>query len=451
MPRAAQPPSLAPTASPSLRYESELVVAIVRTMLILLAALTPQVIGTEISARGPMQASILVAFLYNLLALTLAWRRVSWRGMLQLMLAIDMVLVTVWIRLTWSYGPGTPGSPLTLVYLVIILIAAMWFSVAGALASAALCSALYLWLVYTLGGDPLLLVDALVGIVVYFFVIAIVAGYLVDTHKREREQWLRSQVLLAQYQERFRAAQEVYELLLPVNPPEVPGIELAARWRPVLQEGGGDFYDVARPTADRLVCIIADVAGKHTRGAQKLPLLKAAFHACAQLWADPGQILSQVNRLVYPWLQPDMFITASVLVIDRAERRLHYANAGQDPPVFVRGTTHETVSLESGGLVLGINEQVDYPTETLELAPGDTLCLFTDGITEARNPAGEEFGRATLEGRVVSAVAVGLPTDAIAENILEAVARHMQSHPRHDDMTLLVMRFVSTEPAESPA
>ena len=273
------------------------------------------------------------------------------------------------------------------------------------------------------------------------FLIALVTGYMVDIHKREREQWTRSQVLLAQYQERFRAAQEVYELLIPAETPQIRGLDLAARWRPALQEGGGDFYDVIRLSDQRIVITIANVSGKYMRGAIKLPLFKAAFLATAQVWEDPGQVLSQVNRIVYPLLQPDMFISACVVVINLEHHRLLYANAGQDPPVFVRAQTRDTVLLETGGLVLGIEEHATYPTEETVLEPGDTLCFYTDGVTEARNPLAEEFGFHNLEARVQSGVAVGLPAEAIAANIFDAVNQYTRGQARHDDITLVVVRY----------
>ncbi len=434
------------TTTHALQQESDLVVTIVRTALIILAVLAPFILGATVVTRLAMRVSVLGAIVYNLVTFIIAARRIHVRGLRVFMVVADTLLVTTWVYLTWSAGPTHVGSPLFPFYYIIIIISALWFAVPGALSSAGLITVLYLAVLFHVSGnDPFALIDALYRDVAFVFLVALVTGYLVDTHKREREQWTRSQVLLAQYQERFRAAQEVYEMLIPTETPRVPGLDIAARWRPALQEGAGDFYDIVSPVPGRAVIVIADVSGKHSRGALKLPLFKSAFLAAAQVWEDPGEMLAQVNRIVYPLLQPEMFISTCIIVIDINAHRLTYANAGQDPPVFVRGTTYNTVLLETGGLVLGVDEHATYPTETQTLHPGDTLCLYTDGITETRSPDGEEFGYDSLEGRVQAAVGLHLSAEEIAANIYDAVLTHMRGNPPHDDMTLLAIRFVPEE------
>jgi sigma-B regulation protein RsbU (phosphoserine phosphatase) len=145
-----------------------------------------------------------------------------------------------------------------------------------------------------------------------------------------------------------------------------------------------------------------------------------------------------------------MFISACVLIIDRQRHRLYYANAGQDPPIFVRNHTRETVLLETNGMVLGIDRNAAYPTEEQALEPGDTICLYTDGITEARDSSGEEFGYQNLEARVLAGVAIGLSMESIVENIFDAVQQHAHAESRHDDTTLMMVRY-RPEELESPA
>ena len=432
-----RPPRLAYQHVP---HESELVVAIFRTVLVFLAALAAA-LGANAATRGSIRISILAALCYNAVLIILALLRVRLRGQRQITLALDILLVTVWVLITWGRGAEQVPSPLFPFYYLIIIVGALWFGITGALTCAAATSLAYLLVIYGVsGGEALALVDAIFRQVVYLFLVGLAAGYVMDIHSREREQWARSQVLLAQYQERFRAAQEVYELLIPSSLPTVPGVELAARWRSALKEGGGDFYDAITLPDGRLVVAIADVSGKSTRGAMKLPLFKAAFLAVAQVHDDPGRMLGEVNRIVYPHLQPEMFISACVVVLDPAHHAFSYAGAGQDAPIFVRAHSHETVHLDNGGLLLGIDDQAYYTTETQRLEAGDTLCLFTDGISEARNPAGEEFGLANLEARVLAGVAIGLTAEAIAENVIEAIHQHAAGERRHDDMTLLILR-----------
>ena len=421
--------------------ESELVVAIFRTVLIFLAAIAAALGANEV-IRIEMRISIFTALVYNAIIFLLAIFRIRLRGQRPAMLALDMLLVTTWIYFTWGIGVDGLPSPLLPFYYILIIVGALWFGITGSLATAAGAAALYMLLIFQInGGEAFTLIDALFRQVIYFFLVALAAGYMVDTHKREREQWARTQVLLAQYQERFRAAQEMYELLIPAQLPQIPGLETAARWRPALREGGGDFYDVIPLPDGRVVVTIADVSGKSARGVTKLPIFKSAFLATAQVWDDPGQILSQVNRIVYPLLQPEMFISACVIVIDLKRGRLLFANAGQDAPIFVRNHTRETVLLETGGLVLGVDADAAYPSEEQQLEPGDTLCLYTDGITEARNPGGEEFGYQNLEARVMAGVAIDLSLEAIVANIFDAVQEHAHGERRHDDTTLMMLRY----------
>ncbi len=427
--------------------ESELVVAIFRTVLVFLAALTAtlstaQGTGMTPAMRLAMQLSIFAAMVYNAVLIVLALLRVRLRGQRQLTLLLDVLLVTVWIVITWGQGGEVGPSPLFPFYYLIIIIGALWFGITGALTVATVITVAYLLAVNVLSlQDALALVDAIFRQVLYLFLVGLAAGYVVDTHSREREQWARAQVLLAQYQERFRAAQEVYELLIPAQLPRVPGLDMAARWRSAVKEGGGDFYDVLVLPDGRVVVTVADVSGKSTRGSLKLPLFKAAFLAVAQVFDDPGRMLAEVNRIVYAHLQPEMFISACLVILDPARHTVRYASAGQDAPIYARRQRHETVQLETGGLLLGIDDHARYPSEEQRLEPGDTLCLFTDGVSEARNPEGEEFGLANLTARVMAGVAIGLTADAIAENVVDAVHQHAAGERRHDDMTLLVIRF----------
>jgi len=419
-------------------------------VLIFLAALAAA-LGSATAIRLEMRVSIFAAIIYNAVLFILALLRIRIHAQRQVMLVLDVLLVTTWVYFTWGTGLDAGISPLVPFYYLIIIVGALWFGITGALVTAAGVAALYLILIYHFSeGDALAMVEAIYRQIIYLFLVALASGYVVDTHKREREQWARSQVLLAKYQERFRAAQEMYELLIPAELPKIAGLELAARWRPALREGGGDFYDVI-PLADgRILLAIADVAGKSTRGVIKLPLFKAAFVAASQVWDDPGQILSRVKHIVYPQLQPDMFISACVLIVDQQRHLLSYANAGQDPPIFARNRTRETMQLETNGLVLGIDPEAIYPTDEQTLEPGDTLCLYTDGITEARDANGEEFGFQNLEARMLAGVAIGLSLESIVDNIFDAVQQHAHAESRHDDTTLLMVRFRPDE-LERPA
>lgn len=429
-----------------LNHESELLAAILRAIFIILAAVT--LIISDASNAGDIIRYISVSglFVFNLFYIVMLINEVRLPDNRLYIIIVDVLLISSWVYSTWSINPGEIGSPLFAMYFVVLLFSAIWFGILGTLTTAFAIAGIYMAIsFFASGSNPYILLDIIFRHILYLLLVAVSAGYMVETHKRDRKQSARTQALVSQYEERFRAAQEVYEMLIPANAPQITGLELAARWRPALREGGGDFYDVIKINDQRVVITIADVAGKHSRGASKLPLFKAAFQACSQVWSDPADILQHVNGIVYPLLQPDMFISSSVVVIDLQQHTLAYSNAGHNPPVMIRGGDNSTVELNSGGILLGVNEVSNYPTETIPLKSGDLLCLYTDGITETQNPEGNQFGYENLAARIKSAVALKMPAEAIAENIYEAVSSHLNGGMRKDDLTLLIMRYSPEE------
>ncbi len=424
-----------------LLHESELVVAFVRMAMVALAVIIPSVTGINQEMRAGLQYSIGFALTYLVLFFVLRQFRVVVPGARLTMLLLDGTLVLTWVMLTWQDSTGIAGSPLFPLCYVVVIIGALWFEALGAMLTAAALTSTYLFIIYRLSGDPLVLTAAIYREVSFLFIIAILSGYLVDKQKRERAQQSKSRELLGQYQARFEAAQEVYEMLIPTALPKVPGVELGTRWRPAMLEGGGDFLDAALLPDGSIAITIADVSGKSLRGSLKLPIFKAAFQASVQVWQDPGEILTQVNRIVYPTLQPEMFISACVVIIDPVQNTLRYANAGQDPPVYFSPASDTNFPLESGGLLLGIDDHAIYFTEQVYMLPGDTLCLYTDGVTEARNPAHEEFSTERVWAEVKVLAKRELTADNIAGEIFDAVNKFMDGAIRHDDLTILVMRF----------
>jgi serine phosphatase RsbU (regulator of sigma subunit) len=424
--------------------ESELVVAIIRTALIIIAMVAPWKVEASEGTQHAMTVIIVSAAIYNVavfvalvMNLRLPLRRVT-------MLAMDVVFVASWVVLTWQpgLGPGEAYSPLFPYIYIVVCIGALWYRVTGALLTAVVLSIIYLLAIHIRTDDPVTVVDALFRDVVYVFLLAITAGYMADVLLRRQTQYIAAQKLLQQYQERFRVAQEAYETLLPMEPPVIPNLEIATRWEVAFREGGGDFYDVIRLDHQRTLFVIADVSGKATRGARKLPLFKLTIQSVAQEEKDPGRILTRVNRNVFASLQPDMFIGACLIVIDTSTGTMTYANAGQDPPILVRRHSLDTVQLRTGGLVLGVTDDQEYQSKRLTLESGDVLCLYTDGFTEARNPEGREYGYPDLEGRIRAAVGIGLTAQAAADNLYQAVRDHVQDVTLHDDRALVIVRYL---------
>ena len=202
---------------------------------------------------------------------------------------------------------------------------------------------------------------------------------------------------------------------------------------------GGDCYDVLRFQAgpsgpERVGLSIADVAGKGLPAAMLMSNLQAAVRAFASDRATPQQVATSVNRLLCRNIAVGRFVTFCYLLIDRAERRLTFANAGHNPRLLVR-TDGRVETLSSGGMVLGVMPDTTYDQREAPLRAGDRLILYTDGLSEAESPEGVEYGDARL-GQVASAHRALPPQqmlDALFADVSDFAAGRFQ-----DDATLIV-------------
>lgn len=239
---------------------------------------------------------------------------------------------------------------------------------------------------------------------------------------------------------RRRAAQDeadaraIQQRLLPKSIPQLPGYEIAGVWQPA-QNVGGDYYDVLAFDEKTLGFCIADVSGKGMPAALLMSNLQAAVQGLASPSLAPNGLCERLNSLVYHNTGSDRFITFFYGQLDGPARGLRYANAGHNAPILLhRNGGHER--LHAGGTVLGVFPSQDFSTGTAQLEPGDRVILFTDGVTEACNTEGEEFGETRLlsfleENRALSA-------EGLQERILGAVAE-FSSGRWHDDATLMVL------------
>jgi sigma-B regulation protein RsbU (phosphoserine phosphatase) len=221
--------------------------------------------------------------------------------------------------------------------------------------------------------------------------------------------------------------------LLPTVTPQVAGIDLSVTWLPA--DGvGGDCFDTLG-FGDVLGVSIADIAGKGLPAALLMSNLQAAVRAFAQENVSPSSINNSINRLLCRNMASGRFATFCYARIEPAARRVVYSNAGHNPPLLIRpGGSVET--LAEGGMVLGIFPDNQYDQAELPLGPGDRLLFYTDGITEARNPEGDEYGEDRLAGiarhvRTASAV-------TIKEAVLADV-NAFTSGKFEDDATLIVV------------
>jgi phosphoserine phosphatase RsbU/P len=194
-------------------------------------------------------------------------------------------------------------------------------------------------------------------------------------------------------------ARQIQRALLPATFPELEGCDIAAKWEPA-SAFGGDCYDALRFSGTRMGLSIADVQGKGLPAALLMSNLQASVRAFAGDDVQPEDLAANINRALCRNVGLGTFVTFFYAVLDCAARSITFCNAGHNPPILV----HEDGSVDrlaAGGVVLGIFEDTRYERGRVMLQPGDRLVLFTDGMTEAENGDGLDFGDARLVETVV--------------------------------------------------
>jgi len=256
--------------------------------------------------------------------------------------------------------------------------------------------------------------------------------------QKQAEHELRAQQAmqeLRQREEEIQEAHQVQERLVPVDIPQVPGYEIDAAWRPA-GSVGGDYFDVLKFNEQSLAVGIGDVTGKGVPAALIMSYLQATVRGFAGPQVQPSDLCARVNRADLPHVGGNRFITFFYALLDAPARRLAYVNAGHNPPFLVH-RDGSCSRLREGGPVLALVPDWDCRQGMVELAPGDCLVLFTDGITEATDARGEEF----QEERLIALVTTHrhLRPGAIREKIMAAL-REFTGDKWNDDATLLIMR-----------
>jgi len=244
-------------------------------------------------------------------------------------------------------------------------------------------------------------------------------------------------------QRALRIAGTVQQRMLPVTVPTVPGIDLAARYRPSF-EIGGDFYDLF-VAHDRLVVVAGDVVGKGVAAGLLMSAVRATMRAYAELSDDLELVMARTNDALCRDTTVNEFATAWMGSIDPGTRELRYVSAGHDRPALFRANADgvwEHELLEAGGLVAGVQPGEVYPLERRTLRPGDVLLVFTDGITDALSFAGERFGRSRLLACVTEFLRAepDATASAIVDRVFWAIRQFSGLRQQADDETMVVLR-----------
>jgi len=205
------------------------------------------------------------------------------------------------------------------------------------------------------------------------------------------------------------------------------------------KEVGGDLYDFFLLGNDRLGFVVADAAGKGLPAAIFITLTRTLLRAAAQRLESPGECLRTVNAMLCMDNPTLMFTTAFYGVLDTNTGEVLFANAGHNPPYVLRNSGEVDTLTGLGGVALGIIEDLTYKTQRCQLAPGESVVCFSDGVTEAIDPGGNLFGEARLIALFGGAAHLH-PTELFGTIIAE-VDSYMSLAPMADDVTLLVVRY----------
>ncbi len=276
----------------------------------------------------------------------------------------------------------------------------------------------------------ILLVNAVLAVIVG------IALYTYDTMRRQIEASYEALRHKEALEREIAIAREVQRELLPRAFPRVAGLELYGVCIPAVGVGG-DYYDVLTLGSDRLGLVIADVSGKGIPAALLMASLQASVRSLILTSSSPAEIAARLNAMLYDSTADSRYATLFFGLYDGAARRLRYSNAGHYPPLWLRGGRPRG-RLATGGPPVGLLQEARYAEAELELEAGDLLVLYTDGIVEAPDAAGEEFGECRLQAALADHE--GAPLETMVEAVLGALGAWTLETPRHDDVTLVLAR-----------
>ena len=232
-------------------------------------------------------------------------------------------------------------------------------------------------------------------------------------------------------------AAQIQQKLLPARLPELETASLAVYTLPA-KGVSGDYYDVIRVEKDKLAMVVCDVAGKGIPAAMVMVMIRSILHLIVSAQRDAAATLNLVNHGITGRIDLDHFATIGFLVYDQATREILYSNAAHLPLLVYKQSTGTTFKVDTGGLPIGIEKGTHYEQKRFRVEKGDCVLMFTDGILEAMNSAGQQYGLSGLR-HVVERCAV-LPATELVSAIREDLGRFVGTAKQHDDQTLLVMK-----------
>lgn len=244
-------------------------------------------------------------------------------------------------------------------------------------------------------------------------------------------------------QKEMQVAQEIQHALLPRHFPDIEGYDISTVYR-AAKDVGGDYFDFVQIDENILGIIVADVSGKGVPGSLVMTMIRTALRLESRANYSPTDILARVNKFVTDDVKRGMFITIFFITLDSAKRTISYASAGHNPMILYRKESDSCYFLNTRGMPLGIalpdgvrfEDSLEF--DRLKLKKDDILVIYTDGITEAMNKAGEQFGN----DRLIAFIKANdeLAPEEFTEKLDAELARFTGGAPQGDDITLVVIK-----------
>ena len=235
-------------------------------------------------------------------------------------------------------------------------------------------------------------------------------------------------------------ARDIQRILLPSEAPAVPGFEISGINVPARQVSG-DYFDYIKVDDQRLGVAIADVSGKGVPASLIMAICRSVLRSQSANNTSPADVLSKVNRQLYPDIKEDMFISMAYVILDHTNNHVTLSRAGHDAPLLYKRSSQTVTPLKPRGMALGIDSGSVFDRLTIDfdvsLERGDFLVLYTDGVTEALDSEGYEFG---LERTIQSVRASAMHgASAIITRVIDDVRNFSGSQPQNDDITLIAI------------
>ena len=255
-------------------------------------------------------------------------------------------------------------------------------------------------------------------------------------HLEEWREAMATRDRLVSLQNELNVAAGIQKSILPTVFPGGPGYQTHAEMEPA-RNVGGDFYDFVALSGDRIGLAVADVSDKGVPAALFMMSSRTLLKGSAIGTTGPGATLSEVNQLLCDGNEAMMFVTLLYGTYSPSSGKFVYANGGHNPPLVVHPDGSSTILPPTGGIALGVAENIEYAENSVTLQQGDKLVLYSDGVTEALNESGEEYGLDRLREVVAAANSQG--ADEITGAVFDSVKEFAGNTPQTDDITCLTL------------